>query len=61
MLVVGYCLSLIYGTFHMSEDAQKQKKEAAKKTGKIWDWKMTSENHRAVYLISKNPKDHAFP
>jgi len=52
---------LIYGTFHISEDAQKQKKEAAKKNGKIWDWKMTSENHRGVYLTTKNPKDQAFP
>ncbi len=62
VLVAGSCLVLVFGTFHVSEDVEKQKKEAKKKNGKIWDWKMTSQDHSGVFLSTKNPpNDQPFP
>ena len=61
VLPAGFCLVLIYGTFHLQQDVEKQKKEAAKKNGKIWDWNVTSEDHSGVYISDKAVNGQLFP
>jgi hypothetical protein len=61
VLPAGFCLVLIYGTFHLQQDVEKRKKEAAKKNGKIWDWNVTSEDYSGVYISDKAVNGQLFP
>ena len=61
VLSAGLCLALIYGNFCINQDVEKATKEAAKKDGKIWMWKVTSEEHSGVYLSDKLVNGEPFP
>ena len=62
MLSAGLCLALVFGNFVLNEDVVKAKKEAAKKdAGKVWDWEVTSEEHKGVYLCDKVVNGQPFP
>ena len=61
VLPVGLAVVLIFGSFHLGDDVVKQKQEAAKKKGKIWDWNMTTDDHRGVFVTKKLADDREFP
>ena len=65
VLSAGLCLALVFGPVSCNEHVERARREAAKKDGKIWDWRVTSGEHSGVYLCDTLvngqlvPRDHA--
>ena len=58
----GLCLVLVFGSWCINEDVQKEKEKQKKTGSKLWDWKMQSEDHKGVFVCQKQSGDKtSFP
>ena len=62
IMSAGLCLVLVFGSWCINEDVQKEKEKAAKNNSKLWDWKMHNAEHKAVFVCKKQSTDKStFP